>query len=176
MIRRVVDRIGPAVDDLVVNCRDAQVSAIDAALEGGPDASVAVDPVPDRGPMAGIMTGLRAVAAEYAAVVACDMPFVEAALIDHLFDRAAGHEAAVPRIDDRWFQTTQAVYRADPMADACERAIERGERRIVEPLFELDYVVVEEAAVREHATLETFENVNTRAEFEDAAARLEGTE
>ncbi|QLK25663.1 molybdenum cofactor guanylyltransferase [Natrinema zhouii] len=174
MIRRVVDRIDPTVDELVVNCRDEQIPAIRAALEGGPDASFAVDPIPDRGPMAGIMTGLGEATAEYAVVVACDMPFVEPALVDHLFDRAAGHEAAVPRLEDQWFQTTQAVYRAEPMADACDRALEHDERRVVEPLLDLDYVVVDEDEVREYAPLETFENVNTREEFEAALERLEG--
>ncbi|WP_222919596.1 molybdenum cofactor guanylyltransferase [Natrinema sp. SYSU A 869] len=173
MIRHVADRIEPVVDDLVVNCREAQVPAIRRALEGGPNASFATDPIPDRGPMAGIMTGLRAAAGEYALVVACDMPFVDPALVDHLFDRAAGHEAAVPRLDDQWFQTTQAVYRAEPMIDACERALERDERKIVEPLFDLDYVVVDEDEIRDHAALETFENINTREEVEDATERLQ---
>jgi molybdopterin-guanine dinucleotide biosynthesis protein A len=172
MIRRVADRIEPVVDEIVVNCREEQVAAIRDALEGGPTPSFAVDPVPDRGPMAGIMTGLRAAAGDYAFVVACDMPFVDPALADHLFDRAAGHEAAVPRLDDQWFQTTQAVYRAEPMIDACERALERDERKIVEPLFDLDYVVVDEAEIRDHAPLETFENVNTREELEEAVERL----
>ncbi|SEW03319.1 molybdenum cofactor guanylyltransferase [Natrinema salifodinae] len=174
MIRRVVDRIEPAVDEFVINCREDQVPAIRDALDGGPAASFAVDPIPDRGPMAGIMTGLRETATEYAVIVACDMPFVEPDLVDHLFERAAGRDAAVPRLDDQWFQTTQAVYRAEPMAAACERALERDERRIVEPLFDLDYVVVDEDEVREYAALETFENVNTREEFDDATARLGG--
>ncbi|TMT86161.1 molybdenum cofactor guanylyltransferase [Haloterrigena sp. H1] len=173
MIRRVVDRLEPIVDEIVVNCRDEQVSPIDAALEGGPEVSFAVDPVPDRGPMAGIMTGLREATGEYAVVVACDMPFIDPEFIDSLFDRAAGHDAAVPRLDDQWFQTTQAVYRTTPMATACERALERDERKIIEPLFDLDYVVVDEDEIREDAPNETFENVNTLEEFEAAARRLE---
>ncbi|OAQ52033.1 molybdenum cofactor guanylyltransferase [Natrinema mahii] len=172
MLRRVVDRLEPVVDEVVVNCREEQVPAIEDALAGGPEATVAVDPVPDRGPMAGIMTGLRDATGKYAAVVACDMPFVDPALIARLFEQAAGREAAVPRVDDQWFQTTQAVYRTDPMIAACERALERGDRRIVEPLSDLDYAVVDEDEVREYASLETFENVNTREEFDAAAERL----
>ncbi|ELY77110.1 molybdenum cofactor guanylyltransferase [Natrinema gari] len=172
MVRRVVDRLEPVVDGIVVNCREEQVPAIEDALAGGPDATVAVDPVPDRGPMAGTMTGLRAATGEYAAVVACDMPFVEPALVASLFERAAGHEAAVPRLDDRWFQTTQAVYRVVPMIDACERALERGERKLAEPLLTLDYVVLDEDELREDAPLASFENINTRAEFEAASDRL----
>ncbi|WP_227356368.1 molybdenum cofactor guanylyltransferase [Haladaptatus salinisoli] len=173
MVRRVADRLAGSVDALVVNCRPEQASAIRAALEGYPrEVTVAEDPEPDLGPMAGIGTGLRAVESAYAFVVACDMPFVDSDVVEYLFERAAGHDAAVPRLDDEWFQTTHAVYRAAPMAEACERALARDERRIVEPLFELDYVVVDEAEVRERGSLATFENVNTREEFEAAAKRL----
>ncbi|RQH00121.1 molybdenum cofactor guanylyltransferase [Natrarchaeobius oligotrophus] len=173
MIRRVVDRLEPIVDDIVVNCRSEQVPRIEAALEGGPDASFAIDPVDDRGPMAGISTGLRETTASYAAVVACDMPFVDPALVDHLFERADGRDAAVPRLEDRWYQTTQAVYRVDAMIDACERALARDERRIVAPLDDLEFVVVDEEEVRAHAPLEAFENVNTREELAEARERLE---
>ncbi|MFB6096281.1 MAG: molybdenum cofactor guanylyltransferase [Haloferacaceae archaeon] len=174
MIRRVADRIASEVDELVVNCRPDQVDAIDAALSGyGHPIRVAEDEEPDQGPMAGIRTGLRAAEAEFGFVVACDMPFVDPALVAHLFERAAGHQAAVPRLDDQWFQTTQAVYHAEAMADACDRALAAGERKIIEPLFDLDYVVVDEPEIRSVSTVDTFENLNTNEEFERAVARFE---
>jgi molybdopterin-guanine dinucleotide biosynthesis protein A len=173
MIRRVADRIGVVVDELVVNCRDDQVEAIETALSDADVApTFAPDERPDEGPMAGVATGLAAVAAEYALVVACDMPLVDPQFAAYLFDRASGHDAAVPRPDE-WFQTTQAVYRAEPMVEACKRALARGEGRIVEPLFDLDYEVVDREEIEARTTLETFENLNTRAEFEAAAERFE---
>lgn len=205
MIRRVADRIEGVVDELVVNCRTEQTDSLAAALRGyGQPVQFAEDENPDRGPMAGILSGLRAVDATYAFVVACDMPFVDPALVEHLFERASGrdadelrssmsesetrerrsdavasesretefHDAAVPQLDDQWFQTTHAVYRAEPMAEACVAALERGEHKIIEALFELDYVVVTEDEVREYVSLDSFENVNTREEFEAAEARL----
>lgn len=172
MIRRVADRIAGVTDELVVNCRDDQREVIARALEGADhEPFFALDENPDAGPMAGIATGLAAVEAEYAFVVACDMPFVDPAFCAYLFERASGHDAAVPRPDE-WFQTTQAVYRADPMAAACEDALERGESKIIEPLFELDYVVVDRDAIEARTALDTFENVNTREEFEAAAERF----
>jgi len=172
MIRRVADRIGTVVDELVVNCRDDQLAAIEAALSDTTLApTFAPDERPDEGPMAGIATGLAAVEAEYAFVVACDMPFVDPDFVAYLFERTSGHDAAVPRPDE-WFQTTQAVYRAEPMVAACEDALDRGEGRIVEPLFELDYVVVDREEIEARTTLETFENLNTREEFEAAAERF----
>ena len=174
MIRRVADRLADVVDALVANCRDDQVDAIEAALSGYPhEVRFAPDTDPDEGPMAGIRTGLRAVDGEYAVVVACDMPFVEPALVEYLFDRAADHDAAVPRLDDGWFQTTQAVYHAEAMADACDHALARGDRRIVAAFEDLDVLEVTEDEVGEYAPLRTFDNLNTWEEFEAAQSRFQ---
>ncbi len=173
MLRRVADRIEGVVDELVVNCRDGQRDAIETVVEDYPNPTTfAIDPDPDEGPMAGIRTGLAACDAEYAFVVACDMPFVDPGLVSYLFERADDHDAVVPRLGDGWFQTTHAVYKPTPMVEACDTALRRNERKIIEPLFELDYVVIEEAELREHGSLESFENVNTREEFETAVERL----
>lgn len=173
MIRRVADRVDGVVDALVVNCRPDQRAAIREALEGYPHpTTVALDESTDEGPMAGIGTGLRAVDDEYAFVVACDMPFVDPAVVDYLFERAAGHDAAVPKLENGWYQTTQAVYRASAMADACEAALAADEHKILAPLDRLDWVVVEESDLRDRGSLDTFENVNTREEFDAATERL----
>ena len=172
MIRRVADRLLDVCDELVVNCRADQREAIGTALADYPlPVRYALDAEADRGPMAGIMVGLREARGAYAAVVACDMPFVDAGFLEHLFDCATGHDAAVPRPDE-WFQTTQAVYRADAMAAACERALERGETKILAPLEDLDWVVVDDRRVRAAAEAGTFRNVNTVAELNAAAAEF----
>ncbi|WP_336001074.1 molybdenum cofactor guanylyltransferase [Halorientalis halophila] len=173
MIRRVADRLEPVVDELVVNCRPDQRERLAAALTDiDLPVTVAEDPEPDQGPMAGIETGLRAANGEYAAVVACDMPFVDAEFVAYLFERARDYDAAVPQVEDEWFQTTQAVYRTAPMAAACADALADGEHKIVEPLFTLEYVVVDAAEIRAHAAEDTFRNINTREELEAAAGEF----
>ncbi|SFK98038.1 molybdenum cofactor guanylyltransferase [Halogranum rubrum] len=175
MIRRVADRLVSTVDELVVNCRADQRAAIESAMGDYPlPVRYALDTDTDEGPMAGIGTGLGACDGEYAVVVACDMPFVDSGVVEYLFERAEEEnvDAAVPKLDDGWYQTTQAVYRADAMAAACEAALERGDRKILAPLEELAWVVVEESEIREHGDVGTFENVNTRDEFEDAQTRF----
>lgn len=168
MIRRVADRVAPVVDELVVNCRDDQRDAIADALEGYErPVSFALDPEPDLGPLAGIGTGLDAAGGEYAFVVACDMPFVDASFVEFLFDVADGHEGAVPRPGE-WFQPTHAVYRRDAMVDACERALAEDERRVVAAVNDLEAVVVDRETVEAEASMRTFENLNTREEFDAA--------
>ncbi|MFW6435514.1 MAG: molybdenum cofactor guanylyltransferase [Halovenus sp.] len=174
MIRRVADRISAAVDELVVNCRPAQTAAIRTAMVGYPLAvSYVEDEVPDRGPVAGIRNGLATARGRHAFLVACDMPFVDPALCSYLFEVVDSFEAAIPRLEANWLQRTQAVYRVDPTVDACTKALETGNPSVLEVLEQLDYVVVDEPELETVTSLDTFENLNTRAQFEAAANRLD---
>lgn len=176
MIRHVVDRVATVTDDLVINCRDEQREAIHAALSSSDtNPQYATDPVPDRGPLAGIQVGLEAVDREYAAVVACDMPFVDPALLETLHEHARGHDGAVVRLEDGWYQTTQAVYRADAMARACEEALAAEDGRIVAALERIDAVTVEEDDL-EGVSSRTFESIDTQEALEEAERWLEETE
>ena len=172
LVRRVADRLSAAVDRLVVNCRADQRRGIETALSGGgSDPRFAIDSDPDRGPVAGIATGLRAVETEYAAVVAVDMPFLDPGLLSYLFERAEGHDAAVPRPGE-WFEPLHAVYRAEPMIEACERALEESHPRIIEPLSSIDRAVVDRAELLEHGSLDSFEGVDTPEDVQWANERL----
>jgi molybdopterin-guanine dinucleotide biosynthesis protein A len=174
MIRRVADRLAAVTDECVLNCRPDQREGLTDVLAGYENpVRVAEDAEPDEGPMAGMAAGLHEARGEYALVVACDMPFVDPYVVDLLFGRAAGHDAAVPEMDDGWYQTTQAVYRADAMAEACDDAIQRGDRKILAPLDTLDWVAVPESAIAQVGDLETFENLNTRDAVSKASERFE---
>jgi molybdopterin-guanine dinucleotide biosynthesis protein A len=62
------------------------------------------------------------------------------------------------------------------MAAACDRALARGETKILGPLSDLDWVVVDDERVREAAAADTFRNVNTDAELRAAAAEFRRTD
>ncbi|MFU8868818.1 molybdenum cofactor guanylyltransferase [Natronococcus sp.] len=173
MIRRVADRLATVCDELVINCREDQRGAIEAAMTDFPEPiTFAIDPEPDRGPLAGIAVGLEAASREYAAVVACDMPFVDPALLEALADRADRRDGALVELEDGWYQTTQAVYRADPMARACADALEGEDGRILAAVEDLDVVVVDESEL-EGIGEGTFESIDTKEALREAAARFE---
>lgn len=172
MIRRVADKLVEIGDELIINCRVEQRPAIQDAMAGYPlPLQYAEDETPDQGPIAGIRNGLGSADGEFAFVVACDMPFLDPAVPEYLFERASDCEGAVPRLG-KWFQTTQAVYRVSPMHRACSEALERDDLRILAPLEELEYVVVEEDELTDVASTESFENINTAEEFEQAQERF----
>ncbi|WP_123620554.1 molybdenum cofactor guanylyltransferase [Halorubrum sp. CSM-61] len=190
MVRRVADRLAgdddpvppgadraaggdPIVDEIVVNCRPDQREAFADALDGLPlPLRWAVDDQPDLGPVAGIRNACRVADDEYVAVVACDTPFVDPGFLRSLREDAAGREGAIPRLDDRWLQTTQAVYHAEAMAAACDRALARGDRKVLAPIDDLDRVVVDDAEIRDRTTERTFTNVNTRSELAEAETAI----
>lgn len=171
MIRHVVDRLSQITDGVVINCRADQQTAIDDALSGA-DASIqfAIDPVPDRGPVGGIHTGLEKSGAEYTAVVACDMPFVDSTLLEELFARAESKDGAVVELEAGWLQTTQAVYRTDAMARACGETIDSEDNRVVAALEKIDWVTVPETDL-EGISPETFESIDTQAALDEAEER-----
>jgi molybdopterin-guanine dinucleotide biosynthesis protein A len=175
MIRRVADRLVPVIDTLVVNCREEQIAPIREALIGySPRVRFTCDETPDQGPVAGIATGLCHVEHEYAFVAAADMPLIDPEIVGYLFERAVGsnYDAAIPQLDNQWFQTTHAVYRANAMATACETALAAGKRKTTAPLSDIDYVVVDESEVCTHGTLDSFENINTQEDRETVVEKL----
>ncbi len=155
MVRRVAERVGGVTDELVVNCRATQREAVVDALDGLAH-RVAVDPVPDGGPVAGMRAGLRVASGDSVGVVGCDMPLADPALFDRLFE--TGGDVAVPRADDR-LQPLHAVYDPDRARAACDGTIATGSRRLADVLARLDPVVVDVDAD------EPFTNVNTRADL-----------
>lgn len=171
LLRRVADRVSRVVDQLVVNCRAEQVEPFRRVLADAPyEPRFAVDEAPDRGPVAGLLTGLRAAEAPVAVATACDMPTLDPAFLDSLFADARGAPGAVPRFDGRR-QPLAAVYRVAPAVEACAAALDaEADAGFGGVMERLDPVVVPEAAVRERTDAAAFRNVNTRSDLGAAEA------
>jgi len=62
-----------------------------------------------RGPLVGVATGLEASRGGLSAVVACDMPFADAGLLQYLSRLARGYDAVIPQVEGQ-AQPLHAVY------------------------------------------------------------------
>jgi molybdopterin-guanine dinucleotide biosynthesis protein A len=174
LVRHVADRLAPIIDELVVNCREDQRGAIqDALRDYDHPVTYAFDEQPDAGPLHGIDRGLSAVDSTYAVVVACDMPFVDPAFVEHLFAVAEDREGAIPRYgDEGWYQPLQAVYHVEAMRAAVAAAEAEGIDRPIEAARKVDFETVEGEALWERADEWTFFNVNTREDLAEAESHL----
>ncbi len=100
------------------------------------------DRFPGAGPLAGIEAVLRTTPADWNLIVACDMPHLDAALLEELF--RAGGDCNVAAYEDGNFEPLCAVYHRRCHA-AVLAALEAGVRRLkdVLPSLALRYVRVD---------------------------------
>lgn len=127
-------------------------------LPEGVTARVVVDAVLDRGPLGGISSGLRAAAEQRCLVVACDLPFVQPALLELLLRERDG-QAVVPRAEGR-VQPLMALYQKACLP-AIEAMLDDGELRVDRLLTRVHVTYVEEPELREvDPDLRSFFNIN----------------
>jgi molybdopterin-guanine dinucleotide biosynthesis protein A len=141
------------------------------------DSSLITRNVPDVyeswGALGGLHAALSACRADWAAVIACDLPFVTGELLARLAALREEAEAVVPLQADGRLQPLCALYRTQPCAEKARELIEAGERRprALVKAVRARLVEVEELAELPGARL-FFENVNTPEDYAKARARF----
>ena len=120
-----------------------------------------------RSPLVGIHAGLSASRTDLAFVVACDMPYVEPALVEFLLSQAEGTGVVVPVVRG-YVEPLCAAYRRTCL-EAIERLIERGTLKVSE-LYPLVGVrrVGETEALQYDPQLQSFVNLNVPTVIETA--------
>lgn len=165
LVSRVAGTLARLTDEVVIVANDA-----------GPYRFLGLPVVPDvqpgYGPLMGLYSGLRAARGELVMAVAVDMPFLSSDLLKTLVALTPGYDVVIPRAYDR-LHPLCAVYRRATCLPAIERAISRGQRRLI--AFHPDVRVreVDEATLRQiDPDLRSLMNVNTPEELAIARALL----
>lgn len=137
----------------------------------GPDVRWVPDPPGSVGPLAGVTAGLQAARHDACLIVACDMPFLNPALLSHLVDRLGTFDAVVP-ISQGVSQYLHAAYSrsAATTAQALLRLDARSMHEVIVRLQVL-YLSEEHCSRIDPAGLSCF-NMNTPADL-DLARKLE---
>lgn len=165
IIDRVADALRAATDDLLLIANDPR------AGDWLPGVRVAGDLRPGEGSLGGLHAAL-AHAGGAVLVVAWDMPFVSGALLRRL--RAlgeSGFDAAVPESDSRRGVEPMCAWYAPPSLAAIERALDRGDRRVVSFFDDIRVArLPAEEVARFGDPARLFLNVNTPLEHSQANA------
>ncbi|MCL7474971.1 MAG: molybdenum cofactor guanylyltransferase [Methanosarcinales archaeon] len=161
ILEKTIEVLETVVDEVVVSVRDKiQQETLRGYTQ---DLDVVLDNYHDVGPLAGILEGMKAAGGEYVFISACDMPYLDTRVVQLLFDRAQGHDAAIPVWENEVLEPLHAVYRASPMAVETEKAILRNDKIALAPIFKLkDVVFVAMEEIQDiDPDLRTFMNINT---------------
>ncbi len=137
--------------------------------EPAPYAHLGLPCIPDErpgyGPLMGLYSGLKAARHEAVLLVACDMPFLNPAVLAQLVELLPGYDLVIPRTAEG-LHPLHACYRRSTCLPAVGAAIAAGERRMI--AFH-DRVRVREVGEDELAAYDpaglTLLNVNTPAEL-----------
>lgn len=173
MVRRIVDAIAEIADEVVVVVSGRQ-DPEEYRRVLPPTVRLTADTAEQQSPVVGISSGLSALTSEYACVLSCDVPFVKPMVLDYLFKRAEGEDAAIPIWPDGLIEPLQAVYRVEPTRLAAKEAVEADELKntdMIKRLERVKYVSVEELRAFDKELLSFF-NVNTLDEYRTALSML----
>lgn len=170
LLERVVRLAGSAAHPVVV------VAAPRQELPGLPaDVTVVRDPVPGRGPLAGLATGLAALPenVEFVYATSTDVPFLEPRWISRLVELIGAADVAIPRIDGR-LHPLAALYRKPAALPAALRLLDAGDLRLTSLAGAITALFLDECDLRGvDPELRTLCNLN-RPEDHAAALRMAG--
>ncbi|TVR74908.1 MAG: molybdenum cofactor guanylyltransferase [Sphaerobacteraceae bacterium] len=141
---------------------------------------VVPDRLPKSGSLGGIYTALSEVKHDRCLVLACDMPFVNVKLLQHMIDRSSDYDVLIPSLDAErsdqgvaeTLETLHAIY-SKSCLPAIQRQLDAGVYKVVGFFTEVNVQKVPQEEVAEiDSQLLSFFNTNTPEEFEWAKQQL----
>ena len=160
LIQRVIERVSPIADEIIVTTNRPD----DYAFLGF---RLFPDPKPGRGALGGLYTAIASASKPIVAVVACDMPFASAELIEAATRLLVENEADVAIAkSDEGYEPFHAVYRRAACLPAIESAIQADLWKVIAwfPKVKVHILAPEEIGRFDPEGL-AFWNVNTPEEF-----------
>jgi molybdopterin-guanine dinucleotide biosynthesis protein A len=159
IIEHVIENLKNVVDDFIIAMRDPEQGS-KLKLNR---VKVVYDAIKDFGPIAGIYAGLEASNSDYSFITACDMPCINYKVVELLFARAEGYDAAMPLPPE----PLHAVYKRGPTLNAAKNAIKRRKGTIMYMVDQLRVNFVPKEEIREiDPKLSTFVNINRPEDIE----------
>lgn len=130
LISRLVERLAPVSDDLVITTNEPDNLAFLHGEFPQYRIQLVCDAFDYRGALPGLYTAMQAARNPYVAVVACDMVFASGSLVvaEALAMNESGADVVVP-VNKHGFEPFHAMYRRMACLPAVRRALDRGEKR-----------------------------------------------
>ena len=163
LIQRVIERLSPVADELIVTTNRPDDYAF-LNLRCFPDLK------PGRGALGGLYTAIASATHPIVAVVACDMPFASAKLIEAGSRLLVEEEAdVVISRSEEGYEPLHAVYRREACLPAIEAAIDADQWKVIAWFPQVKVRVLTPDEIKHYDILGlAFWNVNTPEEFAEA--------
>jgi molybdopterin-guanine dinucleotide biosynthesis protein A len=161
LIQRVLERTKSIAQEVIIVSNEPEKLAF-------LDVNVVKDSIPGLGAIGGLYTAMDKANSELVAVVACDLPFVSAAILAEgarLLDQTDA-DVAIPRVNGDFYEPLHAVYRREPCKKAIFQAIQSEKRRLVSWFSLVRVVEMDEDLCRQlDPDGLAFFNINSKEDF-----------
>ena len=161
LIQRVLERTKSIAQEVIIVSNEPEKLAF-------LDVNVVKDSIPGLGAIGGLYTAMDKANSELVAVVACDLPFVSAAILAEgarLLDQTDA-DVAIPRVNGDFYEPLHAVYRREPCKKAIFQAIQSDKRRLVSWFSLVRVVEIDEDLCRQlDPDGLAFFNINSKEDF-----------
>jgi len=172
LIDRVIDALFQVTQEIHIVTSQGQLNSIISAKL---NANTVVDLYPGKGALGGIYTGLMNATAYYSLFVACDMPFINHALVRYLASIAPGFDIVIPAFNG-YFEPLHAIYSKDCL-DEMKKLLDEDDLVIIDLLDAVKTRYVEMDEIKEFdPDLLSFFNINTKHDLVKAKSIIERTE
>jgi molybdopterin-guanine dinucleotide biosynthesis protein A len=155
LLGRVAD-LGQSETILITN-RPAEYAHLNLPMYG--------DVLPEKGSLGGIYTAIYHSQTPHTLVIACDMPFVNPALLKHMLGLREGFDVVVPRVDG-YPEGLHAVY-SRACLDPIRHKLDADKLKVIGFYEEVSVHYLDDYQVFDPQGLSFF-NVNTPQELEEA--------
>jgi len=163
LVQRVVDRLTPLADEVLLTTNHPE-------RYGFLGIRLVPDLIPGLGPLGGLYTALASASYPTVAIVACDLPFASAALLEQAAKTLVEQDAdiVIPRTI-KGLEPLHAVYRRSTCLPVVRSAIQKGQLKVIDwfPLVRVREQPPQEVNQLDPSGL-TFWNINTPEDFKEA--------
>jgi len=157
IIDHIINRVGSQFSEVIVAGRGLD-------LDRG-DARTVEDIRPERSPLVGILSGMKASRTSDVFVLACDMPFVKPGLIHLLTSRKDDSKDVVIPVINGYLEPLCAIYSCS-VSDRIAQYLDSGGRKVTGFFHTARVTEVRESEVRLFdPLLQSFTNLNTPSDY-----------
>lgn len=169
LIERVIGRVAPLSTEVILVMRPQQPTL---SVPAQPKVKAVTDLYPGKGSLGGIYTGLHYSSSFQNLVVACDMPFLNEALLRHLIELSPDFDVVIPLVEGNT-EPLHGIYSKNCLAPI-EALLKQGKLRIVDffPSVRVRYIDVGEVDRFDPQHLSFF-NINTEEDLAKATILAE---
>jgi molybdopterin-guanine dinucleotide biosynthesis protein A len=174
LVEIVVNKLREIFEKIIIVTNENNYFQMISLMNYSNNILVVRDKLENKGPLAGIYTGLLFVETPYIFVTGCDMPYLNSSLIKYMSKKIRGYDLVVPKKSEEYFEMLHTFY-AKSCITVIEKLLSKNELslRSMLPYLKVLYILPDEIKKFDPELL-SFTNINTKDDLLKLNLKMKG--